>query len=204
MDLSGTKAKPVRRSNTNTGTGTGTSLHTAPTVHMGPETPRDQQGRSIARGITRGNSSKSGFSAGRSEHNNSRVYPDDNSRISKIRRNSFDQLSELCLSSSNEAQGNNCCCNMKFSDLANENYRDNVYNPFEASIITDRKDNRSKHVGRSIASIRKNPNISTLSFAGILNMTKSTSQMRTMVSYLLPTQLSILLQLMFFPHSCRP
>lgn len=140
---------------------------------MGPETPRQQQqNRANARGIARGNSSKSGFSA---RTDISRIYPDDLSRQSKGRRNSAD-VSEM--SGVFEADG---CCNMKFSDLFNENYRDSPYNAFEATIIEERRDSHLKHSGRSIPSIRKNPNFNSLSLSSLSKMTSSINHLRSMV-----------------------
>lgn len=142
---------------------------------MGPETPRQQQqhqNRTNGRGIARGNSSKSGFS---SRTDISKIYPDDLSRQSKGRRSSAD-VSEI--SGLVEADG---CCNMKFSDLTNENYRDKPYNAFEASVIEERKDCHVKYPGRSIPSIRKNPNFNSLSLSGLSKMTSSINQLRSMV-----------------------
>jgi len=70
---------------------------------------------------------------------------------------------------------------MKFSDLANENYRDSPYNAFEATIVEERRDRHLKHSGRSIPSIRKNPNFNTLSLSGLTKMTSSINQLRSMV-----------------------
>jgi len=165
MEHSANKAKPRRRSYSGT-------------VPTGPETPR-QQNRNSGRGLTRENSQKLSYNA--KSENSSRVFPEDVSRQSRARRNSFD-TSEL--SGAVNADTNKSCCNMKLSDLINEKYRDKVYNSFEASIIEERKGNRARHMGRSIPSIRKNPSVHTLSLAGFTNMTSSISQFRAMVSCL--------------------
>jgi hypothetical protein len=178
MDHTGSKLKLVRRG----------SFQSNLNSHNNPETPRSQSNagpetpRQSKRGIARGSSSKSIFSASKTD-NNSRVYPDDLSRQSKARRNSFDK-SEVSVATVDAGRNNNCC-NMKFSDLTNDNYKDNVYNSYEATIIEDRKDNRLKHTGRSIQSIRKNPNVKTLSVAGFSKMAKSANQLRAMVKLLL-------------------
>lgn len=166
MEHSANKSKPRRRSYS----GTVNANH-------GPETPR----RAIGRSLTKENSLKTSYNA--KSDNSSRIYPDDMSRQSRARRNSFDtsELSGVV----NSADTNKSCCNMKLSDLTNENYRNNVYNSFEASIIEERKGNRARHPGRSPASIRKNPSAMTLSLAGLTKMTSSISQFRTMVKILL-------------------
>lgn len=160
MEHSGIKAKPRRRSYTGT-------------VSHGPETPR-QQNRLIGKGITRENSLKMSYNA--KSDNSSRIYPDDISRNSRARRNSFD-TSELSVINAETKS----CCNMKMSDLLNENYRDKVYNSFEASIIEERKGSRARHPGRSITSIKKNPSVHTLSLSGFTKMSSSIGQFRAMV-----------------------
>lgn len=62
-----------------------------------------------------------------------------------------------------DRDGGTGCCNMKLSDLKQDKQKATCYNPFEASILEQRKGHKSKYVGRSIESIRKKPSVSTMS-----------------------------------------
>ena len=131
--------------------------------------------RSQNRGISRGNSLKG----------NSLVQQQDSRCISDGK--SFTARSkELDLSESSytaDCDDSAECCNMKLMDLQGEKFRVTYYNHFEERIVEERQVNKLKHKGRSIGSIRNNPNESLLTLTKLSKLTSGSSSMRGIVSF---------------------